>query len=59
MFLLQREITKDFFEIIEDKAGVKKILENHNSSKASQTFCDEFVNGMILYIANPKSCAET
>ena len=44
---------KGFFEIIEDKAGVKKILENHNSSKASQTFCDEFVNGMILYIANP------
>lgn len=45
---------KGYFEIIENKAGIKKILENHDSSKTSQVFCDEFVNGMILYIANPE-----
>jgi len=43
-----------YFKIIESKSNIKKLLEANKASNSVQSFCDEFVNGMILYIANPE-----
>jgi hypothetical protein len=43
-----------YFEIIEVKSEIKNLLVANKASKSVQSFCDEFVNGMILYVANPE-----